>query len=317
LRTRSAPRPVKALWALARPLGGVGMLAFLLWRLGTGPFLAGIRLIDGRAAALALGIGALTTLCGAWRWCLVADGLGIQLRLRTAVAHCYRSVFLNATLPGGVLGDVHRAVRHGRDAGDVGRGVRAVMWERTAGQIVQAAIAVVVLSALPSPVRSHLPAVAAIILAGGLGALLLALAVPRLAPARWARALRTAKADIRAGLLGRRTWAGIALASTVVVAGHLATFLVAARTAGSTVPLTRLLPLTLLALVAMGLPANVAGFGPREGVAAWAFAASGLTAAQGVATAVVYGGLVLVASLPGAAILMHRGARTRDAQPAG
>jgi hypothetical protein len=41
-------------------------------------------------------------------------------------------------------------------------------------------------------------------------------------------------------------------------------------------------------------------------VAAWAFGAAGLTAAQGVATAMVYGALVLVASLPGAAVLLVR-----------
>jgi hypothetical protein len=56
----------------------------------------------------------------------------------------------------------------------------------------------------------------------------------------------------------------------------------------------------------MGLPANVGGFGPREGAAAWAFGAAGLTATQGVATAVVYGALVLVSSLPGAAVLVAR-----------
>ena len=101
----------------------------------------------------------------------------------------------------------------------------------------------------------------------------------------------------------------IVLASAVVVSGHLATFLIAAHTAGSIAPLTRLVPLTLLALLAMGLPANVGGFGPREGVAAWAFGAAGLTATQGVATAVVYGALVLAASLPGAAVLLVRRVR--------
>jgi glycosyltransferase 2 family protein len=201
---------------------------------------------------------------------------------------------------------VHRAVRHGRDAGDLGRGIRAVVWERTAGQVVQVAIALVVLTALPSPVRPYLPVVAAVVAGAGLVVVLLALAVPRLATARWARALRTARDDIRDGLLSRRTWLGILIASTVVVMGHLATFLVAARTAGATAPLSRLVPLILLALLAMGLPANVAGFGPREGVAAWAFGAAGLTEAQGVATAVVYGALVLVSSLPGAAVLLAR-----------
>jgi hypothetical protein len=205
-----------------------------------------------------------------------------------------------------VLGDVHRAVRHGQDVGDVGRGIRAVVWERTAGQVVQAGIAMVVLFAFPSPVRSYLPAATALVAAGVLGAVLLARALPRHIPSRWAQTLRTAKADIHDGLFARRNWLGVGLASAVAVGGHLATFLIAARTAGATAPLSRLIPLTLLALVAMGLPANVGGFGPREGVAAWAFGAAGLTATQGVATAVAYGALVLVSSLPGAAVLVVR-----------
>ena len=106
--------------------------------------------------------------------------------------------------------------------------------------------------------------------------------------------------------------------SAVAMLGHLATFLVAARTAGATASLARLVPLTLLALLAMGLPANLGGFGPREGVAAWAFGAAGLTATQGVATAVVYGALVLVASLPGAVVLVARRIRVpaADMRPA-
>ena len=59
----------------------------------------------------------------------------------------------------------------------------------------------------------------------------------------------------------------------------------------------------MLVLVAMALPLNVGGWGPREGVAAALFAAAGLGADQGVATAAVYGVIVLVACLPGAAVL--------------
>jgi uncharacterized membrane protein YbhN (UPF0104 family) len=151
-----------------------------------------------------------------------------------------------------------------------------------------------------------MPAVIAVAVAGGLGAVLLTRALPRSGLSRWGQALRMAKADIRNGLLSRRNWLRIVFASAVVVSGHLATFLVAAYTAGSVAPLSRLVPLTLLALLAMGLPANLGGFGPREGVAAWAFGAAGLTAAEGVATAVVYGALVLASSLPGAAVMVAR-----------
>ncbi|GIJ20795.1 hypothetical protein Vlu01_14190 [Micromonospora lutea] len=299
----------RSFWGWARLALGVGVLVGLLCWFGTGPFLAGLRLIDAPALAAALAIGVLTTVCAAWRWSLVAGGLGVRLPLREAVAHCYRAIFLNATLPGGILGDVHRAVRHGRDVGDVGRGIRAVVWERMAGQVVLVAVAAVLLFAFPSPVRPFLPVATAVAVAVLVAVVLAARLLPQSGASRWARAVGTAVSDVRNGLLARRTWFGVLLASALAVAGHLATFLVAARTAGSTAPLSLLLPLTLLALLAMGVPANVAGFGPREGVAAWAFAAAGLTAAEGVATATVYGALVLVASLPGAAVLLARRVR--------
>ena len=291
----------RSFWAWARPLGGTAILAFLLWRLGTGPFLDGVRMINGWALIAALGLGALATVCCAWRWSLVARGLGVHLPLGPAVARCYRSVFLNATLPGGVLGDVHRAVRHGQDVGDVGRGVRAVVWERSAGQAVQVVIAVVLLLVLPSPVRPFLPAAVMVAAACALAVALLARATGW---SRLARVLGTAKADIRHGLLARRNWPGILLTSAACVLCHLATFVIAARTVGSAAPLSRLVPLALLALLAMSLPLNVGGWGAREGVAAWAFGAAGLTVAQGVATAVVYGALVLVSCLPGACVLL-------------
>jgi uncharacterized membrane protein YbhN (UPF0104 family) len=298
----------------AKLLGGVGILAVLLWRVGTGPFLDGLRLIDFGALVAALVIGALTTVCCAWRWSLVSEGLGVRLPLGTAIAQCYRAVFLNSVLPGGVLGDVDRAVRHGKDSGDVGHGVRAVVWERTAGQIVQAVIAVIVLFAFPSPVQRYLPVAAVVAVAAGALVYLVLRAIPRRGPSRMARAMRSAEGDVRQGLLANGNWFGVLVASSVVVGGHLALFVVAARTAGATAPLAMLVPLTLLALLAMGLPLNVGGFGPREGVAAWAFAAAGLTADQGVATAMVYGALALASSLPGAAVLVVR--RLRFSRPA-
>jgi uncharacterized membrane protein YbhN (UPF0104 family) len=292
----------RTLWSWARFAGFAATFAVLVWRLGTGPFLDGIRTVDARALLAATGIAVLTTVCCAWRWTIVARGLGTDLPLASAVAAYYRSLFLNVTLPGGVVGDVHRGISQGRDASDVGLGLRAVAWERFAGQAVQVVLTVAVLLVLPSPVRSTMP-----LLAGGL--VLAALAMVLLARARpggrsaLSRGLRTASGDIRHGLLARRAWLGIALASALVVAGHAATFLIAARTAGSTAPASTLLPLALLAMLAMVLP-NVAGWGPREGVTAWAFAAAGLGADRGVAVAVVYGVMVLVASLPGAAVLV-------------
>ena len=116
-----------------RLAGGAAILAVLVARVGTGPFVDAVRLTNAGALLVAAAVTAVTTVACAWRWRLVARGLGVDVPLPAAVGAYYRSQFLNCTLPGGVLGDVHRAVAHGRDAGDIGRSVRAVGWERSAG----------------------------------------------------------------------------------------------------------------------------------------------------------------------------------------
>ena len=65
-------------------------------------------------------------------------------------------------------------------------------------------------------------------------------------------------------------------------------------------------------LLAAALP-NVGGWGPREGVTAWAFAAAGLGASLGVATAVVYGVMVFVATPAGRRRPLATGAAERHA----
>ena len=304
-------------------LAAAATLGVLVWRVGTGPFLDGLRAVDGRALAAASGLAVLTTVCCAWRWRTVAGGLGVELPLRTAVAAYYRSLFLNVTLPGGVVGDVHRGISHGRETRDVGLGLRAVAWERSAGQAVQILLTIAVLLVLPSPVRGVAPLVAIALLGVAVGVALAIRAWPAaerprgaephagVEPSRFVRLRLAAGRDLQAAVLSRRTWAPIALASALVVAGHAVTFVIAAKTAGATAPPDELLPLALLVLLGAALP-NIGGWGPREGVTAWAFAAAGLGASLGVATAVVYGVMVFVASLPGAAVLLITWVR-RDA----
>jgi uncharacterized membrane protein YbhN (UPF0104 family) len=278
-------------------------LAVVVWRLGTGPFVTGLHAVDGGALAAAAGLALLTTVGYAWRWKIVAGGLGVDLSLPAAVAAYYRSMFLNATLPGGIVGDVHRGVSHGRDVHDVGRALRSVGWERFAGQFVQVLLTVIVLLVLPSPVRSSTPLVAIAVVVAVIGVVLVARVRSDATRSAWARLVSGAAGDIRNGLLARRAWLAIALASALGVAGHAATFLIAARTAGVSAPLSRMLPIALLVMAVMMLP-SAGSWGPREGVTAWAFGAAGLGAQHGVATAVAFGVMVVVASLPGAAVLV-------------
>lgn len=316
--TRTRARAVRA-WAPAA--GAAATLAVVFSRLGAGPFRDGVRAVDVRLLLAAAGIGLVTTVCCAWRWRIVARGLGIHLPLRTAVAAYYRSLFLNVTLPGGVVGDVHRGIAHGRDARDLGRALRAVAWERTGGQVVQLLLTAGVLVALPSPVQAYMPAAVGVLVAAAIGVLAAGRVWSGDGASALGRARRTLGADLRGILQARRAVAAIALTSVLVVLGHAGTFLLAAHAAGSTAPATRMLPLAFLAMLAMVLP-SVAGWGPREGATAWAFAAAGLGADRGVATAVVYGVMVLVASLPGAVVLLSaslpraESPRRADPQPA-
>jgi hypothetical protein len=121
---------------------------------------------------------------------------------------------------------------------------------------------------------------------------------------------------MRFGLLAADVWPKATIASLLVVLGHTATFVIAARVAGCTAPLGELVPLLMVVQVAVVLPLGIGGWGPREGVAAWAFAAAGLGAATGVTVTTLYAVLMLTAVAPGAGLLLgdvvlRRGSSTR------
>ena len=136
--------------SLLRLAAGVIVLWFLVRQLGAAPFEDGLRAVTWQAVLAAVTLTVLTTVCSAWRWRVVARALGADIELPRATGAYYRSLFLNSVLPGGILGDVHRAVTQGRRGGDVGQGVRAVAWERLCGQIIQAVVTAVVLVVVPA-----------------------------------------------------------------------------------------------------------------------------------------------------------------------
>ena len=232
------------------------VLGALAWQLGPGPFVEGLQATSPWAVLFALVVTAGTTWCCAVRWSLVSERVGDRVPVRTAYVACYRSQLLNATLPGGVVGDVHRGVRHGW---------RGVVWERGVGQVVQVFLVGALL--LPGPWRwVALTVLGVVVVAGG----------------------------------------AVLLLSAVAVVGHLAVFLVAAESAGVVLTPVQLLPIGALVLLGAAIPLNVAGWGPREGVAAWAFTTAGSSAAVGLTVAVTFGVLAMVATLPGLLVLGRR-----------
>jgi hypothetical protein len=121
-------------------------------------------------------------------------------------------------------------------------------------------------------------------------------------------------ADLRHGLQAKDVWPRLTLASVLVVAGHTVTFVIAARVAGSAVPLGELVALLMLVQTAAVIPLSIGGWGLREGAAAWVFAAAGFGAASGVTVATLYAVLMLAAVLPGAGLLLTDAVRRRRDQ---
>lgn len=286
-----APITATRAWTWLRLTVAVAILVVLALRVGVEPFLDGLRRVDAVALLVAVVVTAGTTWCCAWRWSLIAQRLDVAVPVRTAYRLYYRSQLLNATLPGGVLGDVHRALDHGREAGALGRAARSVVWDRAVGLVVLVGLALLALPLLP-------PAV---------------LAGPGWVPLVVGATVAVAGA---VALAARGMWSRVVLASVLVAAGHAAVFVVAARTAGAVLPPAQVVALGLLVLAAATVPVSLAGWGPREGATAWLFAAAGLGADTGVSVATAYGVMSLVATLPGLLVLgRRRPARTRDPVP--
>lgn len=294
-----------------RLAASVAVLWYLLRLMGAAPFKDGLRAVTWQAVVAAVTLTVLTTVCSAWRWRVVARALGVDIALPGAVGAYYRSLFLNSVLVGGVLGDVHRAVTHGRRAGDVVLGLRAVGWERLCGQVIQALVTAVALLTLPSPFRPALPYVLAGVagvagVAGIVGCTALVVRDrARHGRGRLIRVARAVSADLHHGMLTSSVWPQLALASVLVVAGHTATFVIAARVAGSTASVGELVALLMVVQTAAVIPLSIGGWGLREGAAAWAFGAAGFGAATGVTVATLYAVLMLGAVAPGAGLLLR------------
>jgi len=99
------------------------------------------RLRGANLAWLKLALVAVLAQTGlsALRWWLVARTMGIDLPLRRAVTGYFVAQVVNQTLPGGIPGDVARAVRS-RGQGGLRAAAGAVVAGRPAGQIALVAL---------------------------------------------------------------------------------------------------------------------------------------------------------------------------------
>ena len=294
----TVPPSIRRSWSLLRLLGGAALLAALLWHFGSGPFAEAWQVTTVPAVLTAAAITAGSTLTSAWRWHTIARAHDVPLTRGGAFTAYYRSQFLNATLPGGILGDAHRALRHGRDAGNVPAGVRAAVWDRVSGQIVQLGLVLLALVGLASPLRRFAPLAAGALLVVGV--------------AGWVVLRRGGRAADGLHTLGAPGVAArVVGASSLSSLGHLAVFVLAVHVVGVEASWPVLVTAGLVVMVGSSIPLSIAGWGPREGLTAWVFGVAGLGSATGLTVAVVYGVLAAVATLPGAVVLVAEAAARR------
>ena len=288
-------------WQVA---GGAELLALLpetqpLWLLG--------------ALAMTLPMQCLS----AWRWRYTAKRLGVPLPFRRALAEYYVASFLNSTLPSGVAGDAARVWRHGRNQPGAGReryrgALHAVLLERAAGQFAIATVLVAGL-VLNSELLATIPGALWLLIPIVLIVVLLQCTLVSLALGVWIRRpasiLRQLADDLRRAWTPGRVFLFQLLLSLAVAVSYLLIFYLAGRAAGQVLqPAVALLAIPVV-LYAMILPVSVGGLGLRELTAAGLWPLLDMAAAQGVLTALLYGGVVLAGSMP-ALVFLFFGQRT-------
>ena len=296
---------------LLQIVASCGLLIALFWWIDPAPILD--RLAQARAGWLALGLLGLvlSTLSMARRWQMTAHRLGMDMPYMTALREYYLSQFLNSVLPGGVLGDVGRAVR-ARNRGTLASAGQSVLAERLIGQV-----AILAITGLGLTVARLLP--------GGPDwpwYVLLALpgAVLVAALAGWLTG-RAGRVGRFAGLVVALLRVPAILAHAVLAAGLLIFSLYAcARATGTIIPPEGWFVVLPLILSAMIIPLSVAGWGWREAAAAALVPMVGASPAAGLAMGLCYGALMALASLPAALFLFAStdpatGAAGRDPGP--
>lgn len=240
------------------------------------------------------------------RWRFTAGRLGHPIALPLAVREYYVGSMLNQILPGGVAGDAFRAYRNrSEEAGGWQRPATAVILERLSGQLAFFLLTGVGLVAWPIVLADRLPegfsTLVRIFLAILLASLCLGLVLRK---SRLATRLQRLRPGFAAAFWTDGAFVVQAALSTTIVAGYLATFLIAASAVGSPLPAIAAVTAIPLCLMTMLIPAGIGGWGTREAAAAALWPLFGFTGAEGLSASLLYGVLSLVgAAVPGSYLL--------------
>ena len=300
-----------------------GILAFLLWQIDVGRTVSLIRgaNIAPLAGALAIFLG--TTVLMAWRWRILLVAKRVAEPLLWLTKLYFIGYAAGQVLPTSLGGDAVRAVEHARRRPDAkGEAAAAVLVERWLGLVATLLLVAVALGAtagryddvavfywIEAAFLAVAVIVAAVFFSGRVGALL-----ARLGPMGRALRLDRAMQSLHDALLGYRQHVGSLVSVLALTVGIQAARLIAIWLCGEAVgvelsPLPYFILGPLLFLV-MLVPFTVNGLGVREAFFIAFLGRFGIGADEAFAAGFLFYAVTVAVSLPGALILLWRGARS-------
>ena len=293
----------RTLRRVARLAGSAALLALTAWWVDVQAVAAVLSRAQVGPIVVALVLSVPLMLVLAGRWHFTCRRMDLQVSFGAALREYYASTMVNQLVPGGVVGDIGRAVRAGRDnPRNKGAAARSVVLERASGQLVLWALVVVAVGWRGELGRWVLGVASAVVVLTLGVAWGLARWLPEGRVHGWWTA---ARAEMHQAFVDRGAWAvqlGLSSISLVLLVAMYAACLQAVGASLSPLQLLRVAPL-LFAVVS--LPVSVGGWGIREATSLALFELEGLDPAAGVAASAAFGAVNLLAALPGVWTLLH------------
>ncbi len=298
----------------------VGTFAIVASAMSFGDLVAFVADVDWIWLGAALVVFELAQLISALRCVYVARALGGQLPWGRSLRAHFVGLWFNQVLPTGLGGDVVKAALLKRNLG-LGLAVRVTALDRVSGLALLMVSIVVLLFAYQRLLdNTGLTIILAALSLGSLSALILlaAFAEPieaRLSVAPWLRHILQLLGSLNRFRRGRPLFEQFWTSSVVHVNG-IVSYALIGRALGLELDLLLYFLLVPLVFLIALFPISLAGWGVREIGALSLFSLVGVPAEQSVALSALFGGLLIVAALPGLALILGRSRHTAEERPA-
>ena len=291
---------------LIRFVVAVGLVALVLAHANINQVFSALRSANLLLVVAALGCLAVTVLCNAIRWRAIVSLQTPGLSIPAAILGTFEGMFFNLFLPTSVGGDVGRAYRAFDKGIPLGVAVQSGIIDRALGLLAVGALLLVGCGFDPRIMAlSWFWVVEAVAVAGLLGGVTVVVLGNVLHPdrlPRWLGSLVTLAKSFGDTIATRRFVTEL-LPLTLIgnLVNCLALWLCARATFNQVGGLDAVMALEASSLAAL-VPVSIGGWGVREGATALIFAAVGNPTDSSVAAALVYGVVLILIGLFGAAV---------------